>query len=575
MEVLNSNFKSLFSEIEEAINASLFISIDCELSGLNIVRNIKAFDTPQEYYSKMRINSKDFLVLQYGISAFRYDERENNFKHQTYNFYTFRRPVNRNVPDIRFLCQSSSIDFLISHGFDFNKLFKEGISYLTEEEYDNYKSNIEQSYQTVLEGIGSRKSEDSCDFIQVPDNAVAFIDDIKSKIESFLTSDKVELQLPKCNAFFRKLIYQTKEEKYSNQIYLETRQVDKDRVLFVTKLKSPEEERELARKRYEENLKELDNFYGFSKLLKVLIKSGKLIIGHNLCLDFFHTIDKFFMPLPESYTEFKQMSHKLFSRVLDTKYMASSGLFKDLIQSTVLKHLLDTVSERPFGLPQIVPEKEGRAYEMNDSKEHEAGYDAFITGLSFIGMWKHLGLLDNRTDPKTFNSMDLLEPYINKLFLMNLSDNQYINLAGDDHLVSRDHVFYVSFSEDWKLSNLQQLFSPFGNVYVSWLDETSAYVALHKRDEAKICYTTLKSGDGYIIKTFAERKMQLNGSKPPKAISSPIPSKKRKSSESPVPKNQKREKTGIDDALLKMTIEPEMEAHSKKSRTFTEDDNWT
>ncbi|XP_050502128.1 poly(A)-specific ribonuclease PARN isoform X3 [Diabrotica virgifera virgifera] len=470
MEVLNSNFSSLFSEIEKAINASLFVSIDCELSGLNIVRNIKAFDTPQEYYSKMRINSKDFLVLQYGISTFR------------------------------------------------------------------------------------------------------------SKIENFLTSDETELQLPKCNAFFRKLIYQTKEEKYSNQIYLETRQVDKDRVLFVTRLKSPEEEKQLAKKRYEENLKELDNFHGFSKLLKVLIKSGKLIIGHNLCLDFLHTIDKFLMPLPESYTEFKRVSHTLFSRVLDTKYMASSGLFKDLIQSTVLKHLLDTVSERPFGLPQIAPEKEGRAYEVNDSKEHEAGYDAFITGLSFIGMWKHLGLLDNRSDPKTFNSMDLLEPYINKLFLMNLSDNQYINLAGDDQLVSRDHVFHISFSEDWKLSNIQQLFSPFGNVYVSWLDETSAYVALHKRDEAKMCYTTLKSGDGYIIKTFAERKMLLEnrfGHMQPKVVSSPIPSKKRKSSDSPVPKNQKREKTGIDDALLKMTIEPELEAQSKKSRTFTEDENWT
>jgi poly(A)-specific ribonuclease len=30
----------------------------------------------------------------------------------------------------RFLCQTSSLDFLIGQGFDFNKLFRDGISYL-------------------------------------------------------------------------------------------------------------------------------------------------------------------------------------------------------------------------------------------------------------------------------------------------------------------------------------------------------------------------------------------------------------------------------------------------------------
>ena len=36
----------------------------------------------------------------------------------------------RLAPDLRFMCQTSSIDFLISNDFDFNKLFKDGIPYL-------------------------------------------------------------------------------------------------------------------------------------------------------------------------------------------------------------------------------------------------------------------------------------------------------------------------------------------------------------------------------------------------------------------------------------------------------------
>lgn len=48
------------------------------------------------------------------------------YKNKTYVFYLFPRPVNRLAPDTRFLCQSSSIDFLVSNNFDFNKLFREG-----------------------------------------------------------------------------------------------------------------------------------------------------------------------------------------------------------------------------------------------------------------------------------------------------------------------------------------------------------------------------------------------------------------------------------------------------------------
>lgn len=35
--------------------------------------------------------------------------------------------MSRYAPDCRFLCQSSSMEFLSNHNFDFNKLFKHGI----------------------------------------------------------------------------------------------------------------------------------------------------------------------------------------------------------------------------------------------------------------------------------------------------------------------------------------------------------------------------------------------------------------------------------------------------------------
>lgn len=75
----------------------------------------------------------------------------------------------------------------------------------------------------------------------------------------------------------------------------------------------------------------------------------------------------------------------------------------------------------------------------------------------------------------------------------------------------RDHVLYVTFPKEWKTSDLYQLFSAFGtiqksippltelllfiwhflffclgNIQVSWIDETSAFVCLSQTDQVQI-----------------------------------------------------------------------------------------
>ena len=45
--------------------------------------------------------------------------------------------------------------------------------------------------------------------------------------------------------------------------------------------------------------------------------------------------------------------YNFFFRLLDTKYMSSLPPFKDKVASTVLPHLLQTLSEPPFALPEI------------------------------------------------------------------------------------------------------------------------------------------------------------------------------------------------------------------------------
>lgn len=553
MEVTQANFKATLPEIETAIKNCTFVSIDTELTGLKTSLNkINAFDTPKQYYEKVIKDCRQFLVVQYGLTFFRYDEAADVFKHKSYNFYIFRKPVRNCVTDQRFLCQTSCIDFLIKNGFDFNKLFKDGISYLNNVEEDMYKNSIEETEKRI------RESSNKSSGISIPAEHQDFVDSVVKELQDFLASEENEKELPKCNAFLRLLIYQVAKEKFQDQISLETRVVGKDRILFAKKYKSQIERMEIDEKKIEDMQNSMNDYIGFSKVIRMIIESEKLVVGHNVMLDLLHTIHKFVTPLPEDYDDFKECASSLFPKIVDTKHISSSESFKDLVNSTVLAQLLETLQKEPFEMPKIEVEENSLSYNINDAKEHEAGYDSFITGVALLGLWKYLGIEKGSFhNDDIFANLEFLKPYLNKIFLMYLSDNQYAHLSGPDLNPSREHVFYLTFPKEWTPNTIVQLFSPFGGVYIAWLSEASAFVALHKKDQAAVALKTLSQGDTYSIMTFAKRQALLAGLR----TIAPSPIKRRKSIEGSL--QTKRRKTNSFDggsfSSSKRSIEPIVE----------------
>ena len=110
--------------ISDSIEKADFFSIDAEFTGLINGKDVSVFDSPEDYYIRSMNGSCEFLLIQFGLSAFYWDENKNHYMNDTYNFYLY--PRGRPGPDKMFLCQSSSLDFLASNGFNFNKLIKEG-----------------------------------------------------------------------------------------------------------------------------------------------------------------------------------------------------------------------------------------------------------------------------------------------------------------------------------------------------------------------------------------------------------------------------------------------------------------
>ncbi|TTE81772.1 Poly(A)-specific ribonuclease PARN [Bagarius yarrelli] len=423
------HFKDTLSVISSAVDEADFLAIDGEFSGLSdgpaVSMLTNGMDTPEGRYSKLRKHSMDFLLFQFGLCAFRYDQSQSKYFTKAFNFYIFPKPFSRVSPDIKFICQSSSIDFLASQGFDFNKVFRDGIPYLNQgeesllrEQYEERRSQSNgvgtPSYISPTSGKGP---------MNIPEEHKDFINRVIEKVEALLNNSEKMVDLEPCSGFPKGLHIETVEND------------KKERFIQISKV-DEEERKRIEQQKHEREQGELNDAVGFSRVIHAISKSGKLVVGHNMLLDVMHTIHQFYCPLPEQL--------------------------------------------------------------------HEAGYDAYITGLCFISMANYLGSFLTPPRAHICARSKLIEPFYNKLFLMRVSDIPYLNISGPDLQPKRDNVLYVTFPKEWKTSDLYQLFSAFGNIQVSWVDDTSAFVSLSQLEQVQIAVNTSQYAESYRIQTYAE-----------------------------------------------------------------------
>lgn len=81
------------------------------------------------------------------------------------------------------------------------------------------------------------------------------------------------MEIPKCNGFVRRLIYQTYHQNFADAVLLETRLQNKDRIMFATKCKTAQEKEDVMEKKLQDMLSTFENSVGFSKVIKKIIES--------------------------------------------------------------------------------------------------------------------------------------------------------------------------------------------------------------------------------------------------------------------------------------------------------------
>lgn len=464
-----SNFEELLPVIEKAIQEASFISFDMEFTGLYASANLKPslFDTIEERYSKMNSSVCQFSPCQFGLSLFSNEKEENKYRVQTFIFYIRSHFIGS--IDHCFSFQSSCLQFLCDHEFNFNKFAFESIPYLNNEEEIQLRSDLSNQSQALFRNINESALQNQC-----------------SPISSWLITaqEGEEIELKKHKELQDFICINELNRKFDS-----IRAVLKDNDTIVVKKITPKEKIKTKNHiEYEEN-KTLLRFLGFTRIFRALVDAKKPMVGHNLMLDLLFLYHHFYAPLPNKYSEFKKNIHLLFPIIFDTKHIILSlrkeyeKLFSDSVRS--LSELYNTFKSPKIKLHTLFSP---HIYQVDGcefiGKPHEAGYDAYASGYVFI-QTAHILVMKTKdvgyAQPLSWNEhLKGIQQFKNRINIIR-GRTLYMNLEGPDPPSHCPPLLYVQVRNSSAI--LQPIwvatqFSSYGCVDVMSISRNSALVAV-------------------------------------------------------------------------------------------------
>ncbi len=128
MDIVHDNFIEKLDFILDSVRQADFIALDTEFSGLSVhdADQTNAFDNVETRYQKLRHNCLRMNAFQVGIACFK-KTAQGHYESRPFNFYVF--PKSKLAQNSLVQFKSSNIKFLIKNHFDFDKLFRDALSY--------------------------------------------------------------------------------------------------------------------------------------------------------------------------------------------------------------------------------------------------------------------------------------------------------------------------------------------------------------------------------------------------------------------------------------------------------------
>lgn len=421
MDVQKNNFAEASEVFRIGLESCQLIALDLEFTGVR-GRPESFIDSAEDRYSGLRRVASTFKIIQVGLCTF--TQGPSGWEARPFNFFVFPSEV----PGFnqRIILEVGAINFLKEHHMDFNNWFYNGVPYLNEAQAKELELKLRDVNEENLEDIVLSKNHE-----QVKMN------EITQKIEKWFKNSEDLFEVSGLNAFLRKYLYNFVKKRYTG-IFMESIKTEGSRdVTLVLKKANIEIMAELEMKRSKEKSQTYQEKIGFRRVFEMITQAKKPLIVHNGALDILFTLSAFQEELPEKYLDFKALVNRLFPIIYDTRLLLEKipGFYEDFDTFSPGKGLKDLYGFLRTNTTTQVNLATGFEKYYDEKYAHEAGFDAFMTGICFL---------------KIAEKYSSIEQYKN--FLPLYRSFYSIRLDENDFFLS-DNYFYI------KGSDAKQLFA--------------------------------------------------------------------------------------------------------------------
>ncbi|KAI8609926.1 ribonuclease H-like domain-containing protein, partial [Chytriomyces sp. MP71] len=302
MDVTKRSFRDTLPALASALLQCDVVALDTELSGLHKTSaEAAAFDDlPQTRFEKLRSSARTFAVVQFGVATFTWDPVINKYVSKAFNFPIFG-VTGKQLFDLerRFLVESGAVDFLIQNNFNFDETFRNGIPYVRYDEELRARAAIDAA------------EDPSNHVIPIEEKDREFVEEAMTQIKEWSNNgNDPSVSISADNGFKRRLIHQEVRQRFLG--FLGTRSHGRD--VVVSRLTEQERARASnGEDEYKNKLHaELEYLIGFRRVIEMISKSRKPVVGHNMYLDLCQTLQKFCYELPLTVNEFKNLCNSTF-----------------------------------------------------------------------------------------------------------------------------------------------------------------------------------------------------------------------------------------------------------------------
>ncbi|GET93738.1 hypothetical protein, conserved [Leishmania tarentolae] len=373
MDITRYNQHLALSDFAREVERCEFCAIDQEMTGVDLPGVSVPFGaSPEAVYEAKRAAVHAYSAFQMGIALFTKTEND-TYEVRPYNFYLLNSSGDLHL-------NLSAVSFLIANHMNFQTWLTSGLPFCTKQEEAVYEEIPTATFTDLAEQ-------------EMADELIKAIDEWMS------TGSEPLVKELRCVTNFARSLQSFVNHRYDGHISLvyEGKPYMGEKMKFtLTKLNTNEWISEQKKRGLECDRKRAQHL-GFRQFWKVLVQSGKPIVGHNFMQDLMFMIHMHEMPLSMDYLEFKKVLRDLLPVIYDTKTMAIKLTGDSAFPVTHLEPLYQECRRRAglssdlFTQQYVFPPG---FYGYNDSavklqgKAHEAAYDAYMTGIVFSLMQK-------------------------------------------------------------------------------------------------------------------------------------------------------------------------------------------